>query len=370
VLIIPITSPGTCSRKSKPGSLTKEPSLPATAFVKGIVPSFSVNITNFEAVIPTEIKDKLQGYRLVIVKRKSGERLVEDISFLKQSVKNTQGLPGGSAVFETVANRYPDLSSTAHETTNIQFGRSRLRSNQVHIYRPDMPALVVKCNYALGETYTSSESFPDTEEVDLDDSSAAFGTNKFLTPDEQRFATIENIEYVPGNIQAADTLAVEEFVRLTAKNTLQGSDITGVTENRWNPLGFNVSGEDLILPKWNFNTGEYTDIDFGDDSDAMYNIGISATLLNLPKNINTGFNPVEFITIGRATDEENFYKDFTLGGDIFTNALQLIPVSIVVGVEGDGISITKSCNSNWVFFSFSFNNKIIPFSIKIISSSN
>ena len=71
----------------------------------GLVPNFSVKLTNFLNVVPTDLLNKIQAYEISIVKRKKGDTLVEDINLLKQCFKVKLGVYDELKLFSTTAER-------------------------------------------------------------------------------------------------------------------------------------------------------------------------------------------------------------------------------------------------------------------------
>lgn len=314
----------------------------------GLVPAFSVKITNFDAVVPIEIREQIQGYRLTIVKRKSGERLVEDINFLKQSGKiglAADGVETGVIDFDLTMYHRMTLSGTETDMRyqGSQFGHSRVRSNQLSIYKPAITAKLIKANYAVRDslsTVTSNkEGFTEIDATKLD-SKGTLGNhiqNRALTnqsfgliKDTQRFAVIKEVEYKPGNNIAANTLFTEEHVTLIANNSLQPPiSRTGfpTLENNWNPLLYtdlDTNSPTTTIDYYDFADRVYKPIT---TDSALLQIGISATILNLYKNVYSGFRPKEFITVGH-TNINNTSRKFRYGGDVFTNNIYNIPVTV------------------------------------------
>lgn len=333
-----------------------QPTNNTPAYFAGLVPSFSIDVLNFDAIVTPDIKSQIQGYRLSIVKRKTGERLVEDINFLRQAMVVEQNSEGGIMDFDTTVGYEPDQEGNRFRYAAAQFGYSRVRSNLLSTYKPNITPLLAKANYAYQDNIFGL-SPDDAGFVDKDITVAnANGTIGVCAkiPNTQRYAVIKDIEYILGNNTNVNTFLVEEHIRLTAHNTLQPAGITGSLPQiptRWNPLllsGTNSVGDicSLVLDRWNVNTKLYAPYQYNttgtaSSNDLCYSQGVCATFINLPKNVYTGFKPTEFITIGKCKTQvgnsSSYRKLFKLFGDVFTNNGYSIPVCTSLGTAVTGI---------------------------------
>lgn len=310
----------------------------------GAVPAFGVSVLNFDSIVPADIKSKIQGYKLSIVKRSRGDSLVEDINFIKQAFLSPEGSGDASDSIVTLNSALGD--DQAYPETVRQFGYSKFRSTNLLIYQPQVSAKLIKANYGIN-TSLHRINAPGTEDEQIDTLSVSFtkgnvGYNKIddkagytLVPDTQRFAVVRDIKYLPANNIAADTLYVENGILVTAHNSLvpNGGFPEDDVPTRWNPLLWtitNLSENRLegVLQGFEIGllSGSYVPYNYISATEC-YKVGISTTLLNLVSNVYSGFSPKEFITIGQVS-LRGTVDDYTLEnqllrdcGDIFTNNL-------------------------------------------------
>lgn len=333
----------------------------------GLVPSFAVEVDNFEEAIPLEYRNLLQGYRLSIVKRKTGERLIEDINFLKQCSEVEMETSGGNITFNTTLYHRPDTDGNKHRFAASQFGFSRVRSNTLSLYKPNLNnSLLIKANYGLYEELNNIAVNTTTGLNELilnnDNSIGNVGGINWINGNQydipkfnkinntQKYAVLKELKYLEGNNINNKTFLSEECILLKAENTLQPTNSSGSLpqiETRWNPLLINdnlSNPVELTLKGYNSASGLYEDYIVNNGSsganDRAYYIGICSTFINLPKNVYSGFKPIEFITIGKCkTDNNNsnsFKKLFKLAGDIFVNNLYNIEVGQAYGSSLQG----------------------------------
>lgn len=307
----------------------------------GLVPAFAINIDNFDTIVPPEILAQIQGFKLSVVKRKRGDTLVEDIHFAKQSWVVEQQTVDGDKDFEVTAMNKMEINGADDIAYNVaQFGTSNINSNNLHIYKPNLSAKIIKANYGIYSTYPTYTTptaipyedfdFSKPEKVgNLGGANYFFG-DPFSKPnyikllEDQKYAKFVDVEYIPGNNSGFNTLFVDEFIRLKAHNTKQLPNVTGSTvlPNRWNPLmitnldsvAFNEKMIDVFT--YSGHLREYIKKDYEKEDCFLFHI--CNTVLNLTKNVYTGFNPKEFITIGRTTLTDTQFK-FKEGGDTFIN---------------------------------------------------
>jgi hypothetical protein len=326
---------------------------------RGLIPAFGINVTNFNTVVPPAILNQIQGYKLSIVKRKAGDYLVEDINFIKQALAyNASGVTnidtGVSTVFEsTMYTKMPSLapSTPPYNLYACQFGFSKVRSNTLFSYTPKITPRIIKANYALRDAYgpvsgvVSAENLDYTKEATrgtvggVSEVSATAIPSFYLVPDAQRFAVVNDIKYVPENNQAAFTLYTETGINLFCHNTLEPLIGTHKYQNnRWNPLGivgFYDGTDDSGIPgnvsidAYDSTLKKYDSINISGFK--VFSIGLNTTLLNLPINVYAGFNPKDFIVLGKKTI--NNPNPFINCGDIFTNNLYNVVTTVIIGFQ-------------------------------------
>lgn len=305
---------------------------------QGSVPRFGVYIKNLEDAIPEEIRNQLQSIRLLIVKRKTGDRLVEDINFLKQAAISKQDTDGTVREYLGTVGTEPLNDWTKYRLA--QYGFSKVFSNILAINKPSVTARIVKANY--GVSYNIFQSVDDYAEelpiqaTGLGDFIFTDGTdmatadeNRFSVrrtfwklPNAQRYAFIKEVEYLPGNNLAAKTFLIEESIILRADNYLETATggLPAVPDFRWNPFT-------LVHPKSEVMGSAYNSLTFlfenkaigkGVGKSTVYDIFLNSTFLNLYKNLYAGFKPTEFISLGKIP-LTNVNKTLYYYGDIFTN---------------------------------------------------
>ena len=282
----------------------------------GRVPRFGVYIKNFEAVFPTEILDKLQGFKILIVKRKNGNKIVEDITYAKNIAKipftdNYEVYPEIS-VFGNPFDSFGD-DDYHPNTVDIDrwYGKATLYSPTLLHTKATISPRLVKVNYAMAvpEPYVAQRPITGTGYTDV--------TRFTLLPDDQRYAIAQRITYRPVNNIAASNEFSEEKVVLFANNYLEGTD-------KWNPfLIVGTTSVNTTLQDYNSTTRLYAPrIYSGGAGSSAYNQLLDLipciTLLNLQKNIYFGFNPKEFIVLGRVS-LSNSDEVVRHNGDVFTN---------------------------------------------------
>jgi hypothetical protein len=336
----------------------------------GQVPRFGIYLKNFEDAIPLEIRNTLQGFKILIVKREEGNRIVEDNGFCMKmfsykTVNENMGL------FNTPTTSLSNLTGSGGQrysirSVNTQFGRSYYFSAQTGIYKQKITANIVKSNYAVN-LHTNVNTLPvsniATEINNFGLSmNIASKLNTFLPYDYtltntvQQYAVFKELKYLPGYNKAAQNQANVDNVILFSNNALQiyNSNNTQLVadedvqyfENRWNPLLSNLSNDFITsatLNVYNPETRTYTpsssplplNIDFVN----AYNL-LNVTLINLRKNINVGLNPNNFIVLGEVNiNYENSNKVLDLYGDVFTNNAIIIPIADHNNFGAPGLAI-------------------------------
>lgn len=318
--------------------------LTETITTTGLMPSFEVNVLNFDSVVPQEIKNQIQGFKLSIAKRIKGDTLVEDINFASPHI--VQELTGFHLEYDT------DFVSPQDELLETQFGRCHVKSVQLATYKQSIVARLAKFNYAIRERSPAygggiSSALPPilygrdplpVKDITLPATLSSFVTiaepepyTFIIANNTQRYAYIGSTKYLLGNNIADNSFLDVESVKVEFINKLSplstGANTTAGTQNTppinyWNPLGLthvNVDNGSYSIKDYNASTGLYdTVIVNSDNRPAIGTFRACVTFLLVNKNIYTGFKPSSYITIGRAT-LDNTTKRFVSGGDVFTN---------------------------------------------------
>lgn len=326
---------------------------------RGAIPNFAVSVSNYQDVVPLNMRKQFQGYRISIVRRRSDSNLVEDITFADTAASgsiNPQPIQFGTSFYSPNTVFYPrevgvdPVSITAFNNyKDVHFGYSSLKSNNLFINKNKIGATIVKANYAFINNNYSTFSSPNTisdlkdqtdnEEFNgkigslgssnvrlLSSASAVSVPSYYKIALDQKYANIISITYAKENISSLFTFGLEESIFLNASNGKQIL-INGGKDIGWNPLlaplyppvnanvAMTINDSKVTLDA--FVTGNYI------PTETYYPaIGICITLLKVVKNLYLGLTPTEFITIGRVTTAESGGTPQTrlrFGGDVFTN---------------------------------------------------
>ena len=317
----------------------------------GFIPVLSVELTNFNTIVPNEILNKIQAYELSIVKRKKGDTLVDDINILKQCFKVSQDTIDGAKVFAVTPENKMLSNSGLDIAYNVsQFGISKVRSNTLATNKATITNKIVKANYAVYETLNGvpTESNSQPYIVDYSKSDRLGGINgpvTLLNPTfikipnvNKQYAEIKSLKYIKGNDENFQTLFIEEYIELNAHNSNTPSNTVGsnvIIPTRWNALDITNtddtnSNETMSVDCWEPATYTYTNNTI--IGNTCFKYAISSTFLNLLKNVYVGFKPKEFITIGRNTIINPIGK-FNEGGDIFTSNVFYVDKAQVRGTN-------------------------------------
>ena len=292
----------------------------------GKQPRIGIKVTNFISVVPEEIRNQLQGFRINIAKRTEGNRLVEDINFLKQNTIIRQNISGTTRGIMSPFYYKPATTDGGELGIVEQFGTSVVYSSTLEIYKPSISPLLIKANYAVDTSRVSTIPF----HINFN-----YKGGFYKIPTTQKYAVIKDIEYIPGNNIAADSLFMEDKVLLTAKNNLQGDGgLSGASENRWNPLLIPTTGS-MSLDKFDNTFRVYMSATLS-DVDSPYELLVSSTLINLPKNVYSGFTFDDFICLGRLS-LSNTTKELNRNGDIFFNNKIDYPIGLAFGTTINGL---------------------------------
>ncbi len=315
----------------------------------GIIPRFGLKVLNYETVVPAEIRNKFQAYRLLIVKRKVGDRLVEDLPLLKQmEVANTIVDATSVARLQPMFRDTPSLSSgdTILPDGNLkyrdsQFGISKMYSPTFTHLKPKVAPKIIKANYGIQLTFAGTGNTPITT---YDRATTPVFNTQYRIQEDQKYAVITSIDYVPGNNLASQTAFSEELVTIKCKNYLQGTDNSispgygTAVADRWNPflLQFGLFSLDVPYRTTAINIHSYNSLTRLYETTLFvsnlanngihfpYTAGICASLINLQKDIYSGFNPTEFIVLGRIPNSEPT-KILSDNGDLFVNNVLSYP---------------------------------------------
>ena len=292
---------------------------------KGAVPAFHVTVSNFLSVVPTDILNRIQGYKLSIAKRE-GERLIEDINFLHTSLPLKRTISGSDILSESstpsVLYNLPTITSSNSPDSakyfNTHFGRAVLRSSLLNIAKPSVANVLVKANYAyLINNFTISNvrtEYVDTTGEFIGDVGPDTPISLFLVPNTQRYSVLKSLKYLPGNNITEENHLTEEQIVIETINSIQVPNTTlGIG---WNPLNFPLSTTKYrqSYQLAGFFNGQYT-VTNGANGGLL---GVSSTFINLLFNLYSGFNPDSFITINKTSLEANNTPSLS-SGDVFTN---------------------------------------------------
>lgn len=293
---------------------------------RGKVPRIGIRITNFNTIVPLEIREQLQGFKINIHKRTEGNRLVEDICFIKQLSRSQQNVDG--TIRTILTPQFRDPVNTEYRTRAEQFGRCVLYSTTLNTYKPSLTSQLIQANYAIRTIVNAATP----AEITI------FTDDFYQILEGQRLGVINNIEYLPGNNIVSETLFTEDKVVVTCRNSKQGTDgLADVGPNRWNPLLIENTGDDeeMLIDKWNPILKGYLPFSTTDE-DYIYSLIVNASIMNLVKNVYVGFDNNDFITLGRVSlsdTTEVVYKN----GDIFVANKMNYPLAIPWGTNINGI---------------------------------
>lgn len=300
----------------------------------GVVPRFGVYVKNFDTAVPKELRDRLQGFRLLIVKKKEGDNVVEDISMLGRSMIHDMNTDGNVIPYNLQVEQQP-TNFPGRYSSYYQFGFSRIYSSSLFQLNTTVPSKLIKANYATGLEIPFVPNATTDVGVKNNTSLGNVG-NFYLIPNLQRYAYIQEISYIPENNISANTLFVENIVQLKAVNYLQTqNDGYTLATHKWNPLLVYVEPnplnfDDVTLPYYNTGTKLYNPItESGTD---VYRKLVNATILNLVKNVHLGFSPKEFISLGKVSMTDT-KKVLHKNGDMFTNNLISRSVAMTRGTS-------------------------------------
>lgn len=271
------------------------------------IPKFGIKLTNFLDVIPDNIKNKIQGYKLSFVKRTRGDSLVETNGALVRSVTMPNEVDGIDYDTETTyISRAPGSKhSFMYDKYNIEFGKAKIYNIDLYKYKPIIDPTLLKANYAFKIKSIG---------LSANDPNLVGG----LVNDEQRYAIFKDIKYLVENNITAKTRFTETTILIEAHN------YKNEIENTWKPTNTRSTTPLGVIPaniiadlySWDINSNSYILDEQGPFSSLAF--GLNCTMLNIQKNLYTGFKSSNLVTIGRTT-LNNSLKLFREGGDTFTN---------------------------------------------------
>lgn len=318
------------------------------------LPAFSINVDNFLDAFATVLAtDNIVGYRLSFVKKDEGSKIVEDINFIKPLVTTSEldVLDETNVTVDQMVsvNAFPYRSGSLYRYQ--QFGFSKVKSINLSVYRGSRSPKIIKANYGICDKYYNPLLIPSNIEntIDkgyrkLDADNLTTGTmgqyshtdnfvptailadtmlNIKITNPNLKYAVIQSIEQVPGNVRSVNNIFSHESIKLKAhnSNTIYPAGVTTPPLCGWNPLDYQPTGLNdrttkLTVNVYNPLISAYENRSLFDDT--ARRINISSTLLNIKDNIHQGLQPKSFVTVGQ-TNINNpalLFKDF---GDTFSN---------------------------------------------------
>lgn len=180
---------------------------------------FNIKCTNFDTIVPQNIKDKIQGYRISFAKRTFSNSIVMDnCAMLKR--KSINGL---TQSWEDTRN-----SVQFQGVTDYNFQYSRLISSPLSYNKPSIKPTFIIANYIYKVIKRSAGNF-DTS-----------------VPDANTYSEVNKISYVPGNNLAYGNQYTEGGIDIELKE-FQDLDIPSIATSTELPstdknyLGVNVS---------------------------------------------------------------------------------------------------------------------------------
>lgn len=269
---------------------------------------FGIKIENFDAVVPLEIRNKIQGYKLSFVKRNRGDSLVESNTVLLKSTVYSQLVDSVNYDTTTVVHGltgsergYTDLIIRIRE----EFNTAKAFATELFKFTPRIDPTFVKCNYIF--------HVPKLPNVALEDNVLSFP--------EESFANVDSSKYLIENNIAATTRFTETGLQIDFRNTKY---LNTRNEYSWKPLKLSIDS----------NLNQIADVEVlvntavngvrtakTINSYAGLELALNATLFNLQKNVYSGFKSSNLVTIGRIAVRNGISSTRILyeGGDVFTN---------------------------------------------------
>lgn len=245
----------------------------------GMMPRFKIEVTNFNDIIPLSIREKLQGYEIVIEKRNKGGTYIETNGFLYKYT-----LPEGVDVLYKVDEQNGTLRTKARPedftvcgfvSPEVAIDRIGINADIVKVYVP-----VTKEKPILDKNLMYDNKLAFSADV-------AVNTPTLFTPFE-KIASIKEAKYLLANNISSENRFGEERLQLTLEH-LRAGDLS----NDFVPV---VRG-----------TGSY-------DLNVLF-----SSLVTLNKNIYNLENNNDFISVGVVIfDKAN---EPLVNGDVFTTSV-------------------------------------------------
>jgi len=200
---------------------------------------FGVKLTNFNTIVPAEIKNKIQGYRITYAKRTLANSLVIDNCAMLKRVEiiNPEDNTAHSS-FKCVDFQY--------NSNNYEFKTSRLFSIALFKNKPHIQPTYIIANYLYNAI--------DNVNADFDDS----------IPDANTYSQVSKVSYAPENNLAYGNQYTEEGIDI---NLVESQDFG-------------------IIP------AEYSD----------NNLAINVTLIQLKDSLYSGLRSDNYAIVGRVDD--------------------------------------------------------------------
>ncbi len=263
---------------------------------------FGINLTNFDSIVPQNIKDKIQGYRITAIKRTfSNSLVIDNVVCLKRKENTLPGVPNlaEDGYFKCIA-----LSSGSI----LEFQTSRIFSSALFKDKPYLDPTYLLANYRYEPATQLLPSAP------------------AVTPDNKYINQVDSLSYTPSNNIAYGNQYTEEGIDL---NLTSSTDL-GTT------LGSQGVNATLIQLKSNLY--------FGLKSNNTFIVGKTSDLIN-PVNFYNGD-----VSINSYIDA-TIYEIINLGGGSYSSFAHFLrnigyftPLHTMAlsNEQGYGLDITSS----------------------------
>lgn len=270
-----------------------------------------IRLVNFDNVVPDYIKDRIQGYRISIVKRTNTNNYVLGnwLGFRRDILTDSNGIEHESSI---PIDFREEISTRVNGLTQYNYRKFRLYNPELLKFKPSLSPTYIKINYYGYADYVPA----------LNPNARPGNYNNYEIQNEYKFVKCEsNVTYrLPNNI-ADKTLYSEEAANLDLNDSF---DFNNLIDS--DPRSF----------WYYFNT-----------------MGFSLKL-----NLYSGFSSSDLVIIGKSGDFSN-NKDLK-GGDTFLSSMQWDATHIRNG-DINGTHIVDSYTFKYIFNTFfsSLNNKIL-----------
>ena len=250
-----------------------------------------IRVTNFETIVPTSVRNQIQGYRISVVRRTNTNNYVLGnwLMVRRFTIEDTNSIE-----YETAFGLNPGVGGQP-AIPSYTFNESRVYNPELLNVRPALTPSYLKVNY-----------FSDSDIV-FTGSNADPSLNVFtprVIPNAHKYAECGNpLVYVPGDNLATNTSASE-----TAVNIDLASSYT-----------YDSAG----------NTGN--------PATTFYH-HLNSIAFNLQLNMYAGFTSTDLIVVGKSTVLTN--NTTILGGDVFYSTLNLETYQAILGdLSGPGVVV-------------------------------